>query len=226
MKIQKSMLFAAMILVSVAACTKSNGDNKDGSVSTAQMSPAQQNPTNNVAPEPGTPLYTFHVSGKQLSVDGVPVEEIDDETFAGYPVLAARVAEASGADRVVVTTENTLELYIGAELIMVIAVPEVGAPVIIYTRNGFVADSIEYTYTASDQDQGLASGMLTFNLSECVDDGQQEQGEKDQGDKGQGEVCKVAVVSLELMEHASPKDPGQGQECDKDQKQCDDGEQK
>jgi len=234
MKFNKLFLVGAMALAALSGCGNSKND----------AAPVGSNAVETPAVEGGdqargTPASTMDISDRKLMVDGVVVDGADENTFMGYPTLASRVSEAWLATRAVITTAGNLEIYQNDTLLFIINSPNSAAS-IAYSRNGFMADSIHWSLSSSDGDQGqgMRHGMLRFELSECAadqgqdqdkgeqdkgeqdkgeqDKGEQDKGEQDKGEQDQGQkapeerVCKRATVELTFNEVIT-KEPDQGQ---------------
>jgi len=236
MKFKNLAFVAAIASVALVGCENSGSSVSNVRPAVAAEAVAATPPAVAVTAPPavGTPDYSFDVTGKSLTVDGLPVVTVDASTFAGFPVLASDVAEVDAALKVIHTAQGTLELYdsSGALMMVIDLLPSTG-PALLYTRlSSFAVVSMEYMFSASATPKDLASALLTFNFNECetvaamfganpaptptptpVPGQGQGQGQQ-QGGKVQS--CKAASVALNLSEIAPPVVPcekGKSDQC-------------
>jgi hypothetical protein len=227
----RNVLVSAFAIAALAGCSGGN----DTAAVTGHSVEAPAIANNAEAYTQGTPYYTYTVDSHTLTVDGVSIDDINSDTFNGYPSLAANVPAAIAFTKAVETSEQSLELWTGDSLDLAYDL-RMDPPAMIYSRNGFMAESVSYVRNATDsgQGQGMATATVTFHFNECLT--QQEQGQdqgqdqgKDKGtsqgstlltgDQGQGQEkgqsCKTAVVTLNLTEVEAPKGQDQGQDQSK-----------
>lgn len=212
----KSLLVGLFAIATLSACS---GNDSPTVRSTASEEAAVVPANESSSYHAGTPNITFSKESEKLWVDGAAVDEINSDTFDGYPMLDKNVAALRATTRAVETKESSLELYTGENLFLAMDLRG-DAPTLLHSPEGFTAERIVYTKAESEQDQGMMTASVTFDLRECKvdqEDKEQDQDQKEpgkgeeQGDKGQDQG-KGRVIAGNEGEQGQDKEQGKEQE--------------
>jgi hypothetical protein len=216
----KSLLVGLFAIATLSACSGNDSPTARATASEeAAVVPADEGSSYHA----GVPNITFSKESEKLWVDGAAVDEINSDTFDGYPMLDKNVAALRATSKAVETKENSLELYAGENLFLAMDLRG-DAPALLHAPEGFTAERIVYTKAESEQDQGMMTASVTFDLRECkVDEKEQEQDQKEPGkgeeqdDKGQDQdQGKGRVIAGNEGEQDQGQDKEQGKEQEKE----------
>ena len=195
-KIMTLTAVGALSLLSAAACTQSSPS--EGRLTGIASQSRDVLDSSGVPYTPGTIAHTSDVvSFDVIGSDGrVATEEALGPILAAFPELADRVSALDGIDHVIMTEDSHLELYSGGDLVAVLALDGDNSAMVVWARDGFTAESISYSASATNQDQELASS-LTFHFRSCVQPAEQEQEQEQEPEKDQEQSQEVEKGKVE-----------------------------
>ncbi len=220
---------AALASVGFMACSQNGSSNNGDQPATAATATTSGDYT------PGIAAHNSKVIGTSETPVGTATSK--EEIYAMYPELQKYASELLSVDHVIETNTGDLELYSGANLLIVLGHTANGVEVI-HAASGFRAEKITHTMGSADQSQ--MPSTLSFDLKSCTagkeveqDQGQdkgqvapapekdQEQGQDKGQDKGQvaptPETCEMINVTLSLSEAQEKQEQGQDKGQDKGQ---------
>jgi hypothetical protein len=211
----RNLLLGLFAVAALSACSGNDSSTPRATASgDAAIAPSDNGGSSYMA---GTPYITYSKDSDKLWVDGAQVDEVNSETFAGYPTLEKNVTALRSTDKAIETKEQTLELWHGDSLFLALDLRG-DMPMVITAPEGFAAERIAYARSESDQDQGMYTGSATFDLKECtVDQGGKDEGQegKDQGqvDKGQDQGGKLIAGSDKGQDQGQDQDQGKQEQA-------------
>lgn len=179
----RSLLVGIFAIATLSACS---GNDSPTARSTASEEAAVVPADEGSSYHAGTPNITFSKESEKLWVDGAAVDEINSDTFDGFPMLDKNVAALRATTKAIETKENALELFAGEDLFLAMDLRG-DAPTLLHAPEGFTAERIVYTKAESEQGQGMMTGSVTFDLRECKVDQEEKEQDQDQKEPGKGE---------------------------------------
>ncbi len=197
---------AALASVGFMACSQNGSSNNGDQPATAATATAAGDYT------PGTAVHNSKVIG--TSETPVGSASTKEEIYSKYPELQKYASELLAVDRVVETNTGDLELYSGANLLIVIGHTATGLEVI-HAASGFHAEKI--THTMGTADQAQMPSTLSFDLKSCTTPKEvgQDKGQDQGQDKGQ--MAPAPDKGQDKGQAAPAPDKGQDQGQDKGQ---------
>jgi len=166
----------------LGACAKSSDNNDAFNSNPVQASEVLPN---EVAAS-GNTVTSFTTTAFLVTPGPRTVGELavtNEETFVAYPVLRERATVLSTVSRAIETDAGTIDLYDGEALIMTLQWQPDTNSYVVSGSQPFVADSILRTMSVVDAAQMSMMEKLTFVISSCRMELEQQEQEQKQEDK-------------------------------------------